>query len=198
MSDPIQAEWRTLGIVWQSRAAAIQRTSDELAGIALRQDRERRRMRLLVALAWLAAFGTTAWLMASTPFKGLGILLMAFLGAGFIAATSLARPEEEGGAHSLMPSVERAIARQESLVRAVWAGAAVGMVALAAVLSAAAHLLLLSASRHDALAAWIGLGIAAFYSLACAAFCAFRGWRARAELARLHKLHAHMTRPSHE
>jgi hypothetical protein len=196
MSDPIQAEWRGLGAVWQSRAATFNVTSDELAGIALRQDGERRRMRLLVALAWLTAFGIAAWLMASTPFKGLGVLLMAFLGAGFVVATSLAHAEEGAAGQGLMSSVEQAIARQESLLRAVWAGAAVGMLALGAVLSAAAHLLVLSASRHSALAAWVALGVAALYSLACATFCGFRGWRARAELARLHKLHAHLSRPT--
>jgi hypothetical protein len=198
MSDPIQAEWRSLGAVWQSGAAVVRVTSDELAGIALRQDRERRRMRLLVILAWLAAFGTAAWLMASTPFKGLGILLMACLSAGFIAATSLARPEDDPGGRSLMPSVAQAIARQESLLRAVLAGAAVGMVALAAVLSAAAHLLLLSATRHAAPGIWIALGIAALCSFSCAVICAFRGWRARAGLARLHKLHAQLNQPPQE
>jgi hypothetical protein len=198
MSDPIQAEWRSLGAVWQSGAVEVRTTSDELASIALRQDLERRRMRLLVGFAWLAAFGTAAWLMASTPFKGLGILLMVFLGAGFFAATSLARPEDEPGRRSLMPSVEHAIARQEELLQAVWAGAAVGMVALGAVLSAGAHLLLLSAPQHSAFAIWIALGIAALYSLGCAAFCGFRGCRARAELARLHELHAHLSQPRQE
>jgi hypothetical protein len=195
MSDPIQAEWSSLGAVWQSRAAEIYVTSSELAGIALRQERERRRMRVLVAVAWVAAFGTAAWLTAGTPFKGLGILLVASLSAGFAVAASLAQPEEQAGSDSLMPSLERAIGRQESLLRAVWAGAAVGMVALAAELSAASHLLLLSSARHSAAGVWIALGVAAVYSLACSVFCGLQGWRGRAELVRLQELHAHLSQP---
>jgi O-antigen/teichoic acid export membrane protein len=194
MTDPIQLEWRSLGDVWHSHPAVTQAKSADLSALAVRQDRESRRLRVFMAVVACAALATAVWLIASTPFKVLGTLLTVLLAATLFAARQLTR-RDELGCRDLITAVQDTIDRQQDLVRTAWAGAAVGMAALATVLLAASRLLLIAGLHSISQSSWIALAVMAFGALVATVFCCVRGLLARAELMRLIALHAHLTQP---
>jgi hypothetical protein len=198
MTDSMQAEWESLGALWRSRTDSSCARAVDLAHVAVIHDREWRRAKWLIGLAWLLAFSIAIGLMVSSPFKGMAILLGILSSLTFAAAAPLVWTEDESGRQGLLSSLEKAIARQEKLVGMFWTGAAISMATFATVLFGVSRLLLVAKSQPHNASTWIALGAAALYGLAGLAFCGFRAWRARAELRRLADICRHLGKPTGE
>jgi hypothetical protein len=126
----------------------------------------------------------------------MAILLGTLSTLAFAAGAPFAWTKDDSGRQGLLTSLEKTLARQEKLVAAFWAGAAISTAALATVLFGASRLLGVAASQP--LNAWIALGAAALYGLGGLAFCGLRAWRAQSELRRLAEICRHLKKPTDE